>query len=294
MWEENTDKRPFVDVLAQLVDHRFSKEWMDEQNRKMEERKKAQQPTMARQESTVEYNLVIKVVSARGIIAKEGKTRNPYCEVNYDGSTFHTEKCENTTEPYWNQHLELKAKDLTDKITLKVWDGKKGKGKIWKKESNDEFLGMVTISIAEIIKMTYQSGYVSQWYQLGKRADKKDKHVGGQILIEATEGKNSDVSIIFECLFFFFYLFIGSYNRNFLFLFLFNKDHEFFMIKIFSFLVFIKIIFIKKKKEKRNEIIIIKKIIKNIFDLTIINKYNIILINYYNVIITNCINIFIT
>jgi hypothetical protein len=135
--------------------------------------------------------MVIKVVSARGIIAKEGKTRNPYCEMNFDGSTFHTEKCDNTLEPYWNQHLEIKAKNLTENITLKVWD-KKPKGKFWKKDDSDEFLGMATISVGELITKSARTGFISQWYPLGKRADKKDKHVGGQILVEATMGGTTD------------------------------------------------------------------------------------------------------
>jgi hypothetical protein len=193
MWEEKTDNRPFPDVLAQLVDHRFSKEWIDEQNKKIEEKKKAQQPAAPLRpgDSSVEVTMVIKVVSARGIIAKEGKTRNPYCEMNFDGSTFHTEKCDNTLEPYWNQHLEIKAKNLTENITLKVWD-KKPKGKFWKKDDSDEFLGMATISVGELITKSARTGFISQWYPLGKRADKKDKHVGGQILVEATMGGTTD------------------------------------------------------------------------------------------------------
>ncbi|OUM69158.1 hypothetical protein PIROE2DRAFT_57650 [Piromyces sp. E2] len=195
MWEEKTDNRPFPDVLAQLVDHRFSKEWIDEQNRKLEEKRKAQQPAnpLRSGDSSVEVTMVIKVVRARGIIAKEGKSRNPYCEMNFDGSTFHTEKCDNTLEPYWNQHLEIKAKNLTENITLKVWD-KKAKGKFWKKDDNDEFLGMTTISVGELITKSARSGFISQWYPLGKRADKKDKHVGGQILVEATMGGTTDTS----------------------------------------------------------------------------------------------------
>ncbi|ORX85927.1 hypothetical protein BCR32DRAFT_290389 [Anaeromyces robustus] len=194
MWEETTDNRPFPDVLAQLVDHRFSKEWIDEQNRKIEERKKAQQPntTLRTNEPTVKYTMVIKVVRARGILAKEGKTRNPYCEMNFDGSTFHTEKCDNTLEPYWNQHLEIKIKDITENITLKIWD-KKAKGKFWKKD-DDEFLGMISISMGELINRTARSGYFSQWYNLNKRPDKKDKYAGGQILIEATEGDTTNTS----------------------------------------------------------------------------------------------------
>jgi len=196
MWEEKTDNRPFPDVLAQLVDHRFSKEWIDEQNKKIEEKKKAQQPAAPLRpgDSSVEVTMVIKVVSARGIIAKEGKTRNPYCEMNFDGSTFHTEKCDNTLEPYWNQHLEIKAKNLTENITLKVWD-KKPKGKFWKKDDSDEFLGMATISVGELITKSARTGFISQWYPLGKRADKKDKHVGGQIIVEATMGGTTDVYI---------------------------------------------------------------------------------------------------
>ncbi|OUM58701.1 hypothetical protein PIROE2DRAFT_31287, partial [Piromyces sp. E2] len=67
----------------------------------------------------------VKVIQAKELIAsKDGKARNPYCEVKFNGSAFHTEKCENTLEPFWNQHLEIKAKNLTDGITITVWDKK--------------------------------------------------------------------------------------------------------------------------------------------------------------------------
>lgn len=195
MWEDKTDKRPFPDVLAQLVDHRFSKEWIDEQERKLQEKKKAAQPNIPLRpgDSSVEVLMVIKVVQAVGLIAKEGKKRNPYCEMYFDGSTFHTEKCDNTLEPYWNQHLEIKAKNLTENIILRVWD-KKAKGKFWKKDDNDECLGQVSISVGELITKSAKSGYISQWYPLGKRPDKKDKYVGGRILLEAGMGKTTEAS----------------------------------------------------------------------------------------------------
>jgi len=194
-WEEKTEKRPLVDVLAQLVDYRFSEEWVEEQENKKKVSKNNTNVVKAPEESTVEIPIIVKVIQAKELIApKDGKTRNPYCEVKYNGSTFHTEKCDNTQEPYWNQHLEIKAKNIADSITITVWDKKeKEKKKIWKKDNNDEFLGQIKISITEFINESVRVGYISKWYNLEKRKDKKDKYAGGKILIEAGVGNATDI-----------------------------------------------------------------------------------------------------
>jgi len=190
-WEEKTEKRPFVDVMAQLVDYRFSEEWVEEQ----EIKKRMNKSIVKAPEETVEIPIIVKIIQAKDLVTpKDGKTRNPYCELKYNGSTFHTEKCENTQEPYWNQHLEIKAKNLADSITIIVWDKKdKEKKKIWKKDSSDEFLGQVKISIQSFINESVRVGYISKWYDLEKRKDKKDKNAGGKILIEAGVGDVTDI-----------------------------------------------------------------------------------------------------
>jgi len=195
-WEEKTDKRPFIDVMAQLVDYRFSQEWIDEQEaKKLNQINNANNTNKAPEDSNVEISIIVKVISAQGLVpGKDGKPRNPYCEVKFDGSTFHTEKCENTLDPYWNQHLEVKAKNLTDGISIAVWDKKvKEKKKIWKKDHGDEFLGYIKLSISDLINQAARVGYISRWYNLTKREDKKDKYVGGRILIEAGVGDAADV-----------------------------------------------------------------------------------------------------
>ncbi|ORX51376.1 hypothetical protein BCR36DRAFT_40220 [Piromyces finnis] len=192
-WEEKTEKRPFVDVMAQLVDYRFSQEWVEEQEKK---KKNIKSSTKASEDSSVEISIIVKVVKAEGLVAsKDGKARNPYCEVKFDGNTFHTEKCENTHKPFWNQHLEIKAKNLTEAIDIAVWDKKtKDKKKIWKKDQGDEFLGHIKFSISDLINQFAREGYISKWYDLGKRQDKKDKYAGGKILIEASIGETADIN----------------------------------------------------------------------------------------------------
>jgi hypothetical protein len=195
-WEEKTDKRPFIDVMAQLVDYRFSQEWVDEQEaKKLNQLNNANNTNKAPEDSNVEISIIVKVISAQGLVpGKDGKLRNPYCEVKFNGSTFHTEKCENTLDPYWNQHLEVKAKNLTDGISIAVWDKKiKEKKKIWKKDHGDEFLGYIKLSISDLINQAARVGYISRWYDLIKREDKKDKYVGGRVLIEAGVGDAADV-----------------------------------------------------------------------------------------------------
>ncbi|ORX53699.1 hypothetical protein BCR32DRAFT_288105 [Anaeromyces robustus] len=203
-WEEKTDKRPFIDVMAQLVDYRFSQEWIDEQEKKKLKNNNNNNNNVNNnvnnnnknpEDGTVEISIIVKVIQAQNLIpTKDGKSRNPYCEVRFDGDTFHTEKCENTLDPYWNQHLEVKAKNLTESINIAVWDKKdKEKKKIWKKDHGDEFLGHIKLNISDLINQSARVGYISQWYDLEKRKDKKDKYAGGRVLIEAGVGDASDI-----------------------------------------------------------------------------------------------------
>jgi hypothetical protein len=197
-WEEKTDKRPLIDVMAQLVDYRFSQEWVEEQERKRINRLNQSNNiniNKAPEDPNVEISIIVKVIQAQGLIPlKDGKFRNPYCEVKFNGSTFHTEKCENTLDPYWNQHLEVKATNLTEGISIAVWDKKnKEKKKIWKKEHGDEFLGYIKLNVSDLINKAARVGYISQWYNLERRNDKKDKYVGGRILIEAGVGETADI-----------------------------------------------------------------------------------------------------
>ncbi|KAJ3241694.1 hypothetical protein HDU81_011018 [Chytriomyces hyalinus] len=130
----------------------------------------------------------LKVMEANDIYVKgNGKPRECYCRIEFgeqpdDGQcgsknteTFVTETVSSMQNPFlWNQHLNLEAKSLNDRIIVSVWDQRK-----------DEFLGQVKLNVQDIVQRNEVDGYVSKWYTLQPREKgKKDKYVGGGILLE--------------------------------------------------------------------------------------------------------------
>ncbi|KAI9318895.1 hypothetical protein DFJ73DRAFT_338207 [Zopfochytrium polystomum] len=132
------------------------------------------------------YPIFFKVVSAADLQAKDIKAvREIYCQIDVgngpeesknqklENETFMTEAVKATTSPVWNQHINCNPKSLGDKVLVSVWDQKK------------EFLGQVKLNINDMIEESADAGYVSKWYPLLPREGKrKDKFVGGDILIE--------------------------------------------------------------------------------------------------------------
>ncbi|KAJ3414132.1 hypothetical protein HDV05_007076 [Chytridiales sp. JEL 0842] len=133
--------------------------------------------------------IFLKVIEARGLVAKEGRPRDPYCRIEFgnnpdDGSrtstkgvdteTFMTEAIPGSTSPVWNQHLNVNAKTSADMIVISVWDQRK-----------EEFLGQVKMGVAEVEQRCLKEGYWSRWWRLEPREGRhKDKYVGGEILLE--------------------------------------------------------------------------------------------------------------
>ncbi|RKO96421.1 hypothetical protein CAUPRSCDRAFT_11886, partial [Caulochytrium protostelioides] len=79
-------------------------------------------------------HLQLKVKQAGGLLAKEGKSRDPYCAIevgpvadddvaggHHDSSSapreiYMTEVIPGTTNPCWNQHLKIQVTNLTDRV----------------------------------------------------------------------------------------------------------------------------------------------------------------------------------
>ncbi|KAI8621915.1 hypothetical protein BC830DRAFT_1163383 [Chytriomyces sp. MP71] len=132
--------------------------------------------------------IFLKVMEATDIYIKgNGKPRECYCRIEFgvrpddgasgskDTETFVTEIVSSMQNPFlWNQHLNIEARNITDKIIVSVWDQRK-----------DEFLGQVKLNVEDIVTRNERDGYVSKWFSLQPRdGKKKDKYVGGQILLE--------------------------------------------------------------------------------------------------------------
>ncbi|KAH9270866.1 hypothetical protein BASA83_007019 [Batrachochytrium salamandrivorans] len=79
-----------------------------------------------------DIRLFFKVVQARGLIAKEGRTRDAYCSIEFGdlsggkkgkhapkNNIWKTETVTGSTNPVWNQHLNFDLRSLTDKSVLK-------------------------------------------------------------------------------------------------------------------------------------------------------------------------------
>ncbi|KAJ3217267.1 hypothetical protein HDU67_008179 [Dinochytrium kinnereticum] len=159
-------------------------------------RKKSEPPPSSTEKKKTDTKVTIffKVVEARGLIAKEGKTRDAFCKIEHgplpvDGGIFLTTSKKNinpdveafqtdvqpgTTNPVWNQHLKIDVRNIMDRIAVSVWDQRK-----------EEFLGVVRLSMGEVMTTCARDGYLSKWYGLGPReAKSKDKYVGGELFLE--------------------------------------------------------------------------------------------------------------
>src|SRR5690606_11271446 len=100
-------------------------------------------------------------------------------------SVFNTEVVKATLSPTWNQHLNITATNLTDKVCVAVYD-----------KSKDQFLGRTKLSFGEMITVSAKEGYVGRWCTLEGRGDKKDKYIGGEVLIEfSLDEQDAAVSI---------------------------------------------------------------------------------------------------
>ncbi|KAJ3022138.1 UNVERIFIED_CONTAM: hypothetical protein HDU68_009306 [Siphonaria sp. JEL0065] len=169
-------KVPLQEVISDFLSERY----IDGPLRKQSKKKK----------DTASVIIFLKVMEATDIYIKgNGKPRECYCRIEFglqpddgasgsrDTETFVTEIVSSMANPFlWNQHLNLEAKSVTDKIIVSVWDQRK-----------DEFLGQVLLNIQDIVARNERDGYVSKWFALQPREGRKgakDKYVGGEILLE--------------------------------------------------------------------------------------------------------------
>ena len=140
--------------------------------------------------------MFFKVVSARNLVAKEGRPRDCFCSIEHGNlersrkektkQVFQTEVIKGSLNPTWNQHLKLDLNDPNDEIKVEVRDKLK-----------DHFLGQIVLSTRDLVRKSERNGLVSQWYDLVPRDSRnRDKYVGGEILIEAALDEDSSVNKI--------------------------------------------------------------------------------------------------
>ncbi|KAI9100704.1 hypothetical protein DFS34DRAFT_578825 [Phlyctochytrium arcticum] len=179
LWQE-TLGMTYSEVLCELLRAKF----ID---------KPRQSPERPRKESAP-MQLFFKVVEARGLIAKEGRSRDPYCTIEYgdipddgteearkadkerrDKQVMQTETMKGTTTPRWNQHINIPVPNQSQKVMVSIYD-----------RAKEQFLGRIKLPFAEIIEGAQRDGFIKKWYKLtGLGKKDKDKYVGGEILIEA-------------------------------------------------------------------------------------------------------------
>jgi C2 domain len=158
---------PLSQVIAKLLKYRFLK--------KVEPSNTA--PTSTK--------IFFKVVKARGLVAKEGRSRDAFCSIEYGDlellkrqkkvQVFQTEVVRNSLSPTWDQHLNIEARSTFEKIKVEVWD-----------RTKDQFLGQVVITVSDIVSESARKGFLSSWISLTSRGKSADKYVGGEVYIEAS------------------------------------------------------------------------------------------------------------
>ncbi|TPX74857.1 hypothetical protein CcCBS67573_g03877 [Chytriomyces confervae] len=171
LWQSHINK-PLQEVLADFLHSQFV------------------QPVSANT-LPIPVDIFFKVVEAKSLIAKEGRSRDAYCRIEFGAipqpdyppktgvEIFMTETIQGTVNPVWNQHVDVASQELTDSIIVSVWDRRK-----------DDFLGRVVMSVKDIVTSCGASGsdgFVSRWHKLqprGASVKNKDKYIGGDLLIE--------------------------------------------------------------------------------------------------------------
>ena len=156
-------------------------------------------------------DLRFKVVSASNLLAKEERIRDAYAQIEFgnipedwedikreqskrDRQVFKTEVV-SSNNPFWNQHIKIEAKNLTDSILICVYCQRK-----------DEFLGYARLKISELITASVKEGFVRKDIALLPRENKKDKYAGGEVTIEVSLADGKKVFISLFCVLSPFYL----------------------------------------------------------------------------------------
>ena len=134
-------------------------------------------------QNALPLDIKLRIVEARGLLAKEGRNRNPFCHIEFGDldkkkdkrnfEVFSTDIIQNTVNPLWNQHVAMTVLSLSNSINLEVWDKLK-----------DQFLGRVMLNISELMGTLELEGRVASWYRLERHPKHKDKYVGGEIFLD--------------------------------------------------------------------------------------------------------------
>lgn len=165
-WKNLTKGRPFQGILAKALKYRF-----------------LMRPRSQKSDSEC-TKITFKIVSARDLVGKEGRTRDTFCRIEHGdlersrkekrGKILETETVAGSLAPVWNQHLKLETSNPVDAIRVEVWDRPK-----------DYFLGQIVLKLSDLVSKS-RDGYVKSWFPLVPRSERgRDKYVGGELLVEA-------------------------------------------------------------------------------------------------------------
>ncbi|KAJ3407368.1 hypothetical protein HDV05_005479 [Chytridiales sp. JEL 0842] len=138
--------------------------------------------------------VTLSIPQANGLLAKEKQGySNPYVVVStLDGLTFQSEVVKSNLNPSWRLSVTLLIRDPSLPITFAVWS--KTNTDITSKSfslsnnlATDPFLGMVTLTGAQLIADTQQAGGVSErWVKLEKRSAKSNVAGNLRVRVERT------------------------------------------------------------------------------------------------------------
>jgi hypothetical protein len=167
-WNKITKKMNYNYALIKMVDHYCLKSDSSDSSRI--------------QQSDDACDIRLRMVGAKELLAKEGKTRNAYAVVTFDGSRYQTEVV-NSNSPTWKEDFTISVTNTTESLSIEVYDKAQGGGKLFG-EKKDEFLGVVRLKMSDLIKKCRTAKNVASWVKL-QRKTSKDKYAGGEVRIEA-------------------------------------------------------------------------------------------------------------
>ncbi|KAI9009533.1 hypothetical protein BC832DRAFT_590887 [Gaertneriomyces semiglobifer] len=145
------------------------------------------EPETSSEENEKRLEVIFKIVEARGLVAKEGRSREPYANLEWgpdderrekrkERKVMRTEAMKDTLNPRWEQAVTIPVENPNHKVMVEVLD----------KVNQKHHLGKVKVSLSEIVPIAQREGVWRRTMQLtgwGRRD--KDKYVGGEIVLEA-------------------------------------------------------------------------------------------------------------
>jgi len=123
--------------------------------------------------------LIVEVIEASDVVAKDLFKSDPYALVNVDSQSFKTQVIKSTLKPKWNESFAFFVANQNSELKVVLYDAEKS--------GKDQFMGQVIIPVTAFIN----KGKVDQWHELQKTPGGKEKVKGSLHIACQFDAENS-------------------------------------------------------------------------------------------------------